>query len=186
MTPTELRDLIFNLHTRKFGNVGEKLIEKVLLELGFVVEEPENTSYDIIVNDKKDEIKCSRVLGKSTLDLENGNILDALKNHVTERHVSLENSCNVTWDCNIQQVKPKYFSTLWYSLFFEDKVIIFKITSNEVIMDDNINYSNKQHRGNEGEGQFHINNKNIKHHLTNYLVKSLTYDEVYDKLNKTK
>ena len=47
-----------------------------------------------------------------------------------------------------------------------------------------LSYSNKQHRGNEGEGQFHITNKNIKYHLDNYLVKIITYDDVYNKLTK--
>ena len=42
----------------------------------------------------------------------------------------------------------------------------------------NIKYSGKQHRGNKGEGQFHIDCKNIDYHLLEYFYKSLTYDEV--------
>lgn len=40
-------------------------------------------------------------------------------------------------------------------------------------------YSDKQHRGNVGEGQFHINNKNISEH-EKYLDKKVTYEELYE------
>ena len=41
-------------------------------------------------------------------------------------------------------------------------------------------YSDKQHRGNKGEGQFHINNDNIKYHRENNLERKLTYEELYE------
>ena len=41
-------------------------------------------------------------------------------------------------------------------------------------------YSNKQHRNNEGEGQFHINNKTINYHIENHLEMVLTYDELFN------
>lgn len=182
MSLLELRDLIFSLHTRKFGNVGEKLIEKVLIELGFVVSKSGNLSYDRSVDNKKDEIKCSRVLGKSVLDLENQNIIEALQNHQSERNINFEDCQNIEWDCNIQQIKTDCFDTLWYGLFFDDKVVLFKITNKQILEDKNISYSPKQHRGNEGEGQFHITNKNIKYHLDTYSIKVLNYNEVYEKL----
>ena len=84
----------------------------------------------------------------------------------------------------MQQIKTNLFSTLWYSLFFEDKVLLFKIKNDVIREDSNIHYSDKQHRKNEGEGQFHITNKNIQYHVDNYLVKILTYEEVYEKLGK--
>ncbi len=45
-----------------------------------------------------------------------------------------------------------------------------------------IGYSNKQHKGNVGEGQFHITEKSIQIHLTKYFHKTLTYDELYQLL----
>jgi hypothetical protein len=184
MAPSKLRQLIFNLHTRKFGSVGEKLLEKLLQELGFVVDKAKSIHYDRQVNKKEDEFKCSRVLSKSTLNLNNGNIIEILERHDTERYVNLEDCENHEWDSNIQQIKKDCFDSLWYCLFFGDKVVVFKIDSNQISEDDKISYSDKQHKGNVGEGQFHITNKNIKYHMGTYLIKVLTYDEVYNKLNK--
>lgn len=184
MAPLELRQLIFSLHTRKFGSVGEKLLEELLQELGFVVEKSKSIHYDRQVNTKKDEFKCSRVLSKSTLNLDNCNIIEVLKRHDSERYVNLDNCENYEWDSNIQQIKTDCFDNLWYCLFFADKVVVFKIVNSQILNDGKISYSDKQHKGNEGEGQFHITNKNIKYHMDNYLVKILTYDEVYEKLNK--
>lgn len=181
-----MRDAIFSLHTRKFGNVVEKLVESILQEFGFIVERPTDLSYDRTIDKNKDEIKGSRVLGKCVLDLDNGNIVESLLSHEKNRYISLSKSSENTWDCNIQQIKTYLFDTLWYVLFFGDCVAVFKITADEIITNKNISYSNKQHRGNEGEGQFHVTEKNINYHLNNYLVKQITYTEVYNKLNKQK
>jgi hypothetical protein len=186
MENIKLRDAIFSLHTRKFGGVVEKLVETILEEFGFTVEKSKDLSYDRKINNLNDEIKGSRVLGKSVLNLENNNIIESLLQHETDRFVNVEDKLGIEWDCNIQQIKTKLFNTLWYVLFFGDCVAVFKISANEILKDKNISYSNKQHRGNEGEGQFHVTNKNIKYHLDNYLVKKITYNEVYNKLSKKK
>jgi hypothetical protein len=180
----KLRDVIFSLHTRKFGNVVEKLVETILIEFGFIVKKSTDLSYDRQINSSNDEIKGSRVLGKSVLNLENENIIESLFSHDTNRFVNIENSSETEWDCNIQQIKLELFNTLWYVLFFGDCVAVFKIERDNISNDKNISYSNKQHRGNEGEGQFHVTNKNIKYHLDNFLVKTITYNEVYNKLNE--
>jgi len=180
----KLRDVIFSLHTRKFGNVVEKLVETILIEFGFIVKKSTDLSYDRQINSSNDEIKGSRVLGKSVLNLENENIIESLFSHDTNRFVNIENSSETEWDCNIQQIKLGLFNTLWYVLFFGDCVAVFKIERDNISNDKNISYSNKQHRGNEGEGQFHVTNKNIKYHLDNFLVKTITYNEVYNKLNE--
>ena len=77
----QLREAIFSLQTRKFGGVVEKIVEKILIEFGFIVKKPQDTSYDRRVDDKLDEIKGSRVLGKSVLDLDNDNIIESLMAH---------------------------------------------------------------------------------------------------------
>ena len=41
-----------------------------------------------------------------------------------------------------------------------------------------IYYSDFQHKGNVGEGQFHINRSTLQIHLDDYLHKGLTYDEL--------
>ncbi len=45
-----------------------------------------------------------------------------------------------------------------------------------------IYYSDFQHKGNEGEGQFHINPSTFQIHLDHYHYKTLTYDELYQLL----
>lgn len=56
-------------------------------------------------------------------------------------------------------------------------VEIFRMTSKQVLNTEG--YSNKQHRGNVGEGQFHLNQSNIDYHRKNFLVEKLTYEQLY-------
>jgi hypothetical protein len=61
-------------------------------------------------------------------------------------------------------------------------VQIFKITPDRINKD--IRYSDKQHFGNKGEGQFHLNNATYQYHLKNFMEAELTYDEVLNLLLK--
>ena len=131
----KLRDVIFSLHTRKFGNVVEKLVETILIEFGFIVKKSTDLSYDRQINSSNDEIKGSRVLGKSVLNLENENIIESLFSHDTNRFVNIENSSETEWDCNIQQIKLELFNTLWYVLFFGNCVAVFKIERDNILND---------------------------------------------------
>lgn len=181
----KLRNAIFALQTRKFGNVTEKLVEIIRKEHGDIVVKAEDDSYDRYINGKKNEIKGSKVLISTPLNLEKDNIVETiLASHNDNRHIPFNKSSKIKWVSNIQQIKSKLFKTLWYVLFFEDSVCIFKITPSQIKDDEKVRYSDKQHRGNTGEGQFHVNNTNIKHHLDNYLIETITYEDVYNKLNK--
>jgi hypothetical protein len=55
-------------------------------------------------------------------------------------------------------------------------VLVFRITSAEI--GHEIRYSDRQHFGNEGEGQFHVNNRTMQYHLDKFLYKKLTYTEL--------
>jgi len=87
----------------------------------------------------------------------------------------------VEFDCNIQQIKRTEFDVLYYGLFFSDCVKIFRIESREI--GGQINYSDKQHKGNIGEGQFHINQDTLDVHLNRYLHATLSYDELLELLS---
>ena len=90
------------------------------------------------------------------------------------------------FDCNIQQVKRTEFEVLYYGLFFSDCIKIFRIESTDVkenLRGGRIYYSDFQHKGNVGEGQFHINPTTLQVHLDHYLYKTLTYDELYELLS---
>ena len=58
--------------------------------------------------------------------------------------------------------------------------MICKIEAKDITEDKDIMYSDHQHRGNQGEGQFHINNRTLETHLNKYIIKWLTYDELYN------
>jgi hypothetical protein len=55
MEEIKLRDAIFRLHTRQFGSVAEKLLESILKDLGAVVKNSKDLSYDREIDGLKDE-----------------------------------------------------------------------------------------------------------------------------------
>ena len=58
----------------------------------------------------------------------------------------------------------------------------YKVTRLEVLNFEN--YSNKQHRGNVREGQFHLNRRNIGLHRDHFLQRVLSYSELYELLQE--
>lgn len=100
--------------------------------------------------------------------------------HRSDNDVFHDHPWHFEFDCNIQQVKRAEFDHLYYGIFFSDCVVIFHITSEQI--GPQIYYSDKQHKGNEGEGQFHLNQDTIAIHEKNYLYRSLTYAELLDLL----
>lgn len=82
---------------------------------------------------------------------------------------------NITFDCNIQQIKPSEFDILYYGIFFKDKIVIFTAKSDDV---PNMPGYSIQHKGGS-EYQFHINKSNYAEHKKNYFYKELTYSQLY-------
>ena len=167
-----LQDSIVSLNTRKFGDVGEILMTKIIKGL----EKSDDLSYDKKLDNQKVEIKFSRALKKSP-PLTEENIYEVLSSDNVSRLISDSDKTVDKWDCNIQQVKVKCFDILYYGVFFKECIYIFLIKPNQIMEDTNINFSDKQHRGNVGEGQFHLNDKKIEYHIDNYLLKKMTYEE---------
>ena len=175
MNINEFRDGIFALRTRRFGNVAEIMIEKI-----YKLENSNKLNYDRFdkQENKKIEIKFSTVMKENEERINSSNVIEqCLKANIANRAMKFEDIAQYKFDCNIQQIKCNEFDILYYGLFFADKILIFKIASNDVFKLDN--YSNKQHRNNEGEGQFHINNENLQFHIDKFLIKKLTYDDLY-------
>lgn len=163
---------IFLLNTRRFGTVAELMIKALLrYEKSYTLE------YDLIDSqNNKIEVKFSRVLETNKEKITENNVINEIFNSISiERKIVRSNNL-VKFDCNIQQVKPNEFDILYYGLFFYDKIYIYKILSNEI--KDIFGYSNKQHRGNIGEGQFHINEKTIDFH-NKYFYQEITYEDLY-------
>ncbi len=164
---------LFSLQTRRFGTSVE-----VLSDIFGDFDEPKSIHHDRTnpVNENRVEVKGSKVLENNGQPITRSNLIQqCLDNDPESRPIAFEERENKNWDCNIQQIKRVEFEELYYVLFFRDKVCVFCINSDE-IAGGGINYSDKQHKGNEGEGQFHITNKNINYHLENYLFAEYSYE----------
>lgn len=173
MTPEELRDGIFALNTRRFGTVAEIMVKK-LKGLG----KAQSMFHDLFdaTGNQRVEVKFSRV-GQNLDKLTEHNLLECiLKEQGTDRRVRFADWTKHKFLCNIQQVKKTEFDGLYYGMFFDDCIKIFYIEPKDI--NDTIGYGDKQHKGNVGEGQFHITEKNLQVHLDRFLVQTLTYPDL--------
>ncbi len=174
----KFRDGLFSMNTRRFGKVAELMI-KELYKFG----DSDSINYDLKTRSgKKIEVKFSCVLKSCDETITKDNLIDSAVNSLTDiRALTFEDAMKNKFDCNIQQVKPKYFDYLYYGCFFKDKIMICGIKSEDVNESNTgLFYSPFQHKNNVGEGQFHINNKTIQYHLDNYFIKWLSYEELYN------
>lgn len=171
----EFRDGIFALRTRRFGTVAELMIKFLY---GF--RDSQSLAYDKknIDTDERIEVKFSTVMKENDDKIREDNAIEqCVKANLANRAMASFEVTKFNFDCNIQQIKCSEFDVLYYGLFFSDKIEVFKMMNLEVL--SCAGYSNKQHRGNEGEGQFHLNQDNIEFHRTNFLQKVITYEELY-------
>lgn len=175
----KFRDGIFSLYTRRFGKMTELMIQQYKGLSG-----PDSNSYDLYDHDqdKKVEVKFCAAQQKHDASISDSNILEAIAGaSINERMFAGDEWEDHQFDCNIQQVKPAEFDVLYYGIFFSDQIQIFKITSEEINENPSlISYSDKQHRGNVGEGQFHLNNDTYQVHLGHFLEDELTYSQLYE------
>ena len=157
---------------RPFGEkFGEWLISKIEPNLKPRVD----GSHDGILDTQRCEIKISRAIKKSSTKI---SFTEKLLTENLSNFVS--SISDDKFDCNIQQVKPKYFDTIIYGVFFDDVIYLFKTDSKTIESDKNIGYVDKQHRGNIGEGQFHIKRNNFQYHIDNFLYKKLSWNELLE------
>jgi hypothetical protein len=186
MDGKELWDGIFALRTRRFGSVAECMVKR-LRKYG----KAKSLFHDLFDEEKGDriEVKFSTVLKKAEKAVTEESVLVCIEEATAEnRMVAFPNWEQYKFDCNIQQVKRLEFEVLFYGLFFSDCIKIFRVESSDIRenrLGGDIGYSDKQHKGNVGEGQFHINDKTLQTHLDKYLHKTLTYEDLYRLLSET-
>ena len=170
----EFRDGIFALRTRRFGRVAEIMVARLT-----GAEEARNIFHDLFDADQsaRIEVKFCTVGEKHEQPITEASLFDAVAQAARPRAVSFAAWENARFDCNIQQVKPEEFDVLFYGLFFHDRIVIFQITRDELLSDPAIRYCPRQHKGNVGEGQFHLNQRTLGHHLAHYHQVSLTYGD---------
>ena len=176
----EFRDGIFALRTRRFGTVAELMIEAL-----YNFTQSHNQFHDRYdeVGHQRIEIKFSTVMKENEARINRSNSIDQCKKaNVANRALNSTDMYRYDFDCNIQQVKRLEFDVLYYGLFFADRIAIFKMHSDEIL--SCYGYSDKQHKGNEGEGQFHLNRSSIAYHMENHFVQWLTYEELYNLLGE--
>jgi hypothetical protein len=173
---SSFRDGIFALRTRRFGKVAELMIQKLTH-----TSSAKSQFHDLYddAEGKRVEVKFSTVMKENDETINANNLIDqCLKATVSQRSMKSEDVGKYGFDCNIQQVKTKEFDLLYYGLFFANEIAIFKMESHEIA--SCYGYSDFQHKGNVGEGQFHLNQDSYAYHLENHLVQWMTYEELYD------
>lgn len=178
----EFRDGIFALRTRRFGTVAEIMIKKL-----YDLDESGSLAFDKRDKDTSEriEVKFSTVMKENDDKIRENNVIDQInKANLANRAMTSSDVGTYAFDCNIQQVKRNEFDVLYYGLFFADQIEIFKMDSSEVL--DCSGYSDKQHRGNEGEGQFHLNQDNLDYHRQHHLQRVLKYAELYKLFDNSK
>ena len=174
MDSEKLQKAIFGLHTRRFGTTAEIMIKKIINAT-----DSDQLSFDLFdkVDSNRIEVKFSRVQKKAELKITDSNLFKALQCEAN-RDIMYHEWQDYDWDSNIQQVKKEFFDILFYGVFFKDMILIFKAKAEEI--GNNMRYSDQQHSGNTGEGQFHLNPQTFKYHLDNHLYKTLTYGELLE------
>lgn len=65
-----------------------------------------------------------------------------------------------SFDMNFQQIKPSHCDVFVWLAVWSDIIKYWVFASKEI--ENNKYYSKRQHRGNAGEGQLHLNQNNIK------------------------
>ncbi len=174
----DFRDGIVNLNTRQFSRVVELLIKVIYNQV-----DSDCLSYDLVGDGHRVEVKSSRVLKSNKLALTTETLYDLIINNSNKnRLISQKDIDRYDFDCNIQQIKIDCFDILYYVLFFYDVIEVFTIPKDKIISDRNIKYSEKQHRGNLGEGQFHINNATYMYHKEKYYEGFFTYETLKERL----
>ena len=194
---TNFKNGIFALNTRRFGFIAEIMIKQIF-GCVFSKDKPSNASKTKEGENKKNfdlyseefgniEVKFSRVLEAESV-ISELSAFDVILNSKLNKDRILKSSNKENFDCNIQQVKHKFFHTLFYGLFFEDKIKIYSISDVEYlrkITDSKFSGSDKQHSGNEGEGQFHIKQSNIEIH-NEFFNMDYSYENLFDLFQNTK
>lgn len=183
MDGTTLRDGIFALHTRRFGSVAECMIKR----LGRY-SRAKSVFHDLYDDqgNHRIEVKFSVVRKMAETKVTPDTVLQCIEEATAEnRMLAFSEWQQHDFDCNIEQVKRAEFDVLYYGLFFSDCIKIFRIKSEEIRENQQggrIHYSDRQHKGNVGEGQFHITRQILQIHLDHYIWQTLSYNELYQLL----
>lgn len=136
---------LYDLSSKKFGSVwAETHIKTVVPNLLAST----SSDFDFLLPPEniRIEVKASRATDSKS------------NQSFTEK--SLLFSSDKKYDMNFQQIKPRLCDVFIWVGIWRDLIQYWVLSSFEV--EHNSNYSDKQHKGNVGEGQLHIKPQNIK------------------------
>lgn len=173
------RDNLFQMNTRRFGSVMELAVRNLTRST-----DPTNIHHDLNTSTgTKIEVKFSRVMKKHDTNITDTNVLDVIEGEgLSIRLFPFGEWEQHSFDCNIQQLKKEEFDILFYGMLFADRVVIFMATPDQI--GDSMKYSDKQHKGNVGEGQFHIKPDTLPYHLEKHYFASLSYADLLKVLGR--
>lgn len=141
---------LFEKGPTAFGSTwAEGLLKQLVPDLVLPIRatDPDSRQYDFMLDTKiRVEVKASRAVnGSSSEPL----IIKALASDSTKR-----------FDMNFQQLKPRYCDVFVWVAVWRDVIRYWVMTSKEV--ESHKDFSKGQHKGNTGEGQLHITDRNIR------------------------
>jgi hypothetical protein len=174
----KFRDGMFEAPSRTYGESYMEPIIRTICKL-FESDTTENDAKND--KDEAEEIKCTKVLrtkpkGKSLVE----RIILESENNVLSRLISFDDCYTEKYDGNIQNVKRDHFSILKYVMLFEDCIKIFEIRKDDISKIPNWSGKHGRYDAEGKSGQFCITRNNIEWHLTNNLVTTLTWEQVYE------
>ena len=174
----KFRDGMFLASSRTYG---ETYMEPIIRKILGLSESPTGENDALDDNGEFGEIKCSKILltkpkGKSLVE----RIILESENNVLSRLIPFSDCYNSKYDANIQNVKRDHFSILKYVLLFEDCIKIFESDKEDISNIPNWCPKHGRYDALGKSGQFAIKKNNIKWHLENNLVDTLTWDQVYE------
>lgn len=184
---------IFSLRTN-FGELAQLMIKE---KYGF--SDADDITYDLKDPSKQGidghiEVKFARAYRNSSV-ITRSNVISLCSNSSIDVYLSTE------WDdsnlfCNIEQIKPDLFRTLYYGIFWKDIIEIFCIDSkHHTLFPDSMDrfksdsayrkqirakipYFYLQH--NQKDYQFYLKKGSIPTHRNNFSKCTMTYEALYD------
>ncbi|MEX0641465.1 MAG: hypothetical protein WD468_02125 [Pirellulales bacterium] len=125
--------------------LGTTWAEEHLLKLVFGLKKAKTGKHDLLLDDVRVEVKTSRAVDKKS------------KKPLVQK--ALLSDSSRPFLMNFQQTKAEHFDVIVWIGIWLDSIRYWVLAATEV--ETHRRFSGKQHRGNIGEGQLHVTNKNI-------------------------
>ena len=173
----KIKNNVLNLSLVAFGDVlCEILINRVVP--GYQPDKTEGgvkRPHDGWLKEERVEIKFCRAMDSKVITEDNAHEI------LTDGNViSFKDSKNPgAMCCFFNDLKVNHFDILFYGIFFNDNIYIFKANIEDIIKDDEFNLV-----GHRDRQQFGIRSKKkLNYHIENYLYQKISWNEFSEKIN---